>query len=298
MPLTCGGTAALAHWITGIGWIESFLVGAALSPTDPVFAAAIVGNQQVPAPLRHLLNVESGLNDGLALPAVLLLLSHLGASNSTVHVVLSEVALGVGIGIAIPWITIRIERSRYLGVSSQYQPVLGLAILLLVYSVSSVLHAHEFLATFSAGIAVASMSQALSRRFRRLGEIISELMKLAALLVFGALLSPAFVSETSWRDALFALAALMLVRPIALVLALLGSNLPWPQRLVAAWFGPKGFASVVFGLIIFHSRLEHATHLAHLVALTVTASIIAHSSTDVPVARWLRQQISDPSNKI
>ena len=151
-------------------------------------------------------------------------------------------------------------------------------------------HANEFLAAFAAGVTVASLSEQLPKRFHAFGEILSELMKLAALLIFGSLLSPTFLSTTTWQELAFATAAIVVVRPVALLLALLGSDLPWPQRLVAAWFGPKGFASVVFGLIILHSSLTHARYLAHLIALVVAGSIIAHSSTDVPIARWLNRR--------
>ena len=75
LPLTALGTAVLAHYVAGLGWLEALLVGAILSPTDPVFAAAIIGRKEIPYRLRHLLNVESGVNDGLALPLVLVLIA-------------------------------------------------------------------------------------------------------------------------------------------------------------------------------------------------------------------------------
>ena len=91
MPLTLLATAALAHYIAGLAWLESLLVGAVLSPTDPVFAAAIVGREGIPWRLRHLLRVESGLNDGLALPLVLVLLAHLQVSGAEGAKLLEEI---------------------------------------------------------------------------------------------------------------------------------------------------------------------------------------------------------------
>ena len=73
MPLTCGLVAVAAHTLTDLGWTESFLLGALLSPTDPVLSSMVVTNPRVPRLIRHSLNLESGLNDGLALPAVLAL---------------------------------------------------------------------------------------------------------------------------------------------------------------------------------------------------------------------------------
>ena len=94
MPLTMLFTAIAAHFLAGLGWVEAFLIGAILVPTDPVFASAIVGRQEVPRRLRHLLNVESGVNDGLALPVVIALLAV--ASHQEVHFLeyVSEVAGG------------------------------------------------------------------------------------------------------------------------------------------------------------------------------------------------------------
>jgi len=93
MPLAFLGIALLTHWLVGFDWTTSFLVGAVLSPTDPVFASAIVGRQQVPARLRQLLNVESGINDGLALPFVLIFLAAAAPSGHGEHASLGSIAL-------------------------------------------------------------------------------------------------------------------------------------------------------------------------------------------------------------
>ncbi len=110
------------------------------------------------------------------------------------------------------------------------------------------------------------------------------MLKLAAILVFGALISPAFLAEIPFSGYLFAALALLLARPIAIGISLLGSGLPKPERAAAAWFGPKGFASVVYGLLILDAGVPGADAMFHLVALVIVASILAHSSTDVPIA--------------
>ncbi|HKJ24409.1 MAG TPA: cation:proton antiporter, partial [Myxococcota bacterium] len=112
LPLTLLGVAALARALIGFDWADALLVGAVLAPTDPVFAAAIVGREEVPARLRRLLNVESGLNDGLALPVVLALLTHAGVGHASLGALLAEVALGIALGVAIPWAVLRLEASR------------------------------------------------------------------------------------------------------------------------------------------------------------------------------------------
>ncbi len=106
LPLTLAATAVLARYVAGLPWVESLLIGAVLSPTDPVFAAAIVGREEIPYRLRNLLNVESGLNDGLALPIVVVLLAVVGPESIHSVDLISEVIAGVAIGIVVPAIAI------------------------------------------------------------------------------------------------------------------------------------------------------------------------------------------------
>jgi NhaP-type Na+/H+ or K+/H+ antiporter len=293
LPLTLIGTALLARWVVGFPWPESFLLGAVLSPTDPVFAAAIVGRAEVPARLRQLLNVESGLNDGLALPIVMAMLAVVASEHFSLGEVLQEVTSGVVVGILVPWMAIRLEQTRYFSAHASYQPLNAFAIGLLVLSISTLVHANEFLAAFAAGVTVATVGPDVRDAFHRFGELLAELLKLAALLVFGALISPRFLAEIPASGYLFALLVLVVVRPAALSLSLLKSPLDWRERATAAWFGPKGFASVVFGLLILKEAKSakidwgRADALFHLVALCIASSIVAHSSTDILVARWL-----------
>jgi NhaP-type Na+/H+ or K+/H+ antiporter len=137
--------------------------------------------------------------------------------------------------------------------------------------------------------ALATLSPGLRRAFEEFGWTLSELIKLAALLVFGALMSPAFLAESPAPGYLFAGLVLFLARPLALAVALFGSGLDWREWIAAAWFGPKGFASVVYGLLILNAGVERADLLFHLIALVTVMSIVAHSSTDVLVARWFRR---------
>jgi NhaP-type Na+/H+ or K+/H+ antiporter len=142
-----------------------------------------------------------------------------------------------------------------------------------------------FLAAFAAGVALATVSEPARRDFEGVGERASEVLKFAALLMFGIVLGLRTFREADWRGWAFAAAVLLIARPAAILLSLLWSELPWRERLTAAWFGPRGFASVVFGLMILNSRAPGTGHLFGLVAITVALSIVAHSSTDVLATR-------------
>ena len=286
LPLTLLVTAVLAHLLVGLGWVEALLVGAILAPTDPVFAAALVGNDKVPGRLRQLLNVESGVNDGLALPFVVVLLA-LAADSDNLHLATIgwELLLGIAIGIVVPWVAIRLERTRWFAVSRQYAPLNAVAIGLLVLALGKTTHANLFLAAFAAGVTVATIGRKEREAFEQFGELVAEILKLAALLVFGALLGPAFFGGFGWQEWVFAVLALVLARPVALWVSFLGARLTRREQLAAMWFGPKGFASVVYGLLVIAAGIPAADEVFALVALTIVVSIVAHSSTDIVVAR-------------
>ena len=288
LPLTLMATAALAHYVAGLSWLNAWLVGAVLSPTDPVFAAAIVGKEGVSARLRHLLNIESGLNDGLALPIVLGVLALGGAAAGTPLQPLGELALGGAIGVAVPWIVAQFERTRFFGVAHSHEPFFPFAIGLVVFALAELVQANQYLATFTAGVTLASVRTPRSETANAFGEDLAELLKLAALLVFGTLISLPFLRDVSLRGYAFAALALLVARPVGLALALMGAALGWRDRLAAMWFGPKGFASVIYGLLVLKSGIAGADQAFHLIAVVIVASIIAHSSTDVVMARWLK----------
>lgn len=290
LPITLLLTAVVAHYIVGLDWLPSLLLGAVLSPTDPVFAAAIVGREEVPGRLRHLLNVESGLNDGLALPIVLVLLAASGGADASGWGLAGELGLGVAIGLVVPLVVLSLERLPFLAATKGLQPLLPAAIGLLVLGLCLTTHGNLFLAAFAAGITVASFAPEFRHEFEQLGELVAEQLKLLAILVFGALITPAFLfRETPWTGWVFAILALVLVRPVALLISLAGSGLAMREQAAAMWFGPKGFASVVYGLLVLDSAIADANVLFHLIALTIAVSIVAHSSTDVLVARQFRE---------
>ena len=290
MPLAFAGMAVLGRLVVGLPWTEAFLVAAVLAPTDPVFAAALVGREEVPGRLRHLLNVESGVNDGLALPVVVVLLAAVSGTDADPLVAVGEAGLGIALGVAVPWLVVLVERVPFLSPATRYEPLNALAIGLLVLALASVTHANEFLAAFSAGVTVATVGPEVRDSFHRFGDLLTELLKLAALLVFGALISPSLLSDIDWADAAFVALVILAARPVALSIALFRSRMGWRERIAAAWFGPKGFASVVYGLLIVRSGAENSSQLFGLVAVVVGVSILAHSSTDVLVARWFREE--------
>jgi NhaP-type Na+/H+ or K+/H+ antiporter len=294
MPLTMVGIALPAHYLAGLDWSTAFLVGAILSPTDPVFASAIVGREDVPLRLRRLLNVESGLNDGLALPFVLIFIATTTHAEPHLGEVALELVAGLALGIAVPAVVVLAWRSRVLTAEPRLQALGPLAIAVILYAACHLTHANPYLAAFAAGSTIATLDRVAAERFEHFGDLLSETTKFAALLVFGALITPERLSDLSLGDWAVAVIAILLVRPAAMLLSLLRTSLPARERSVAAWFGPKGFASVVYGLLAVQAGIPSGDHVFDLVAITIALSIVLHSSTDVPVAKAL--QVEPPDN--
>ncbi|OLZ58090.1 cation:proton antiporter [Amycolatopsis keratiniphila] len=294
MPLTMVGIAVPAHFLVGLDWPTAFLLGAILSPTDPVFASAIVGREDVPGRLRRLLNVESGLNDGLALPFVLIFLATAAHAPTDIGKIGLELLLGLVLGVAVPVGIALAWRLKFLTSEARLQALGPLAIAVSLYAACHLLHANPYLAAFAAGVTLASLDRLAAEHFEPFGDLLSEITKFAALLVFGALITPERLSHLSLGAWFVAVLAILLVRPAAMMLSLTGSRLEGRERATAAWFGPKGFASVVYGLLALQSGIPDNETVFDLVAVTIALSIVLHSSTDVPIAKALR--IEPPDN--
>ncbi|CAN5313993.1 cation:proton antiporter [soil metagenome] len=300
MPLTFVITTLLGVWLLGIPWSQALLIAAVLAPTDPVFASAIVGRNEIPERVRGLLNVESGLNDGLALPVVLIFIAASGGPDVDALVLTLELVGGVMLGVVVPLIVSALLRVRFFSATPLYASLGPIAIALIIYGVATVTGANLYLAAFSAGITIASAAPQMRDAFIEYGEFIGEIVKLLAIFVFGALISPSVLGDVSPLGYLFAVLILVIARPVAVEIALIGSKLPWEERATAAWFGPKGFASVLYGLLVLESGSPDAPHLFHLIVVAISISIIAHSSTDVPIAGYFsrleqRDQAKTPS---
>jgi NhaP-type Na+/H+ or K+/H+ antiporter len=123
------------------------------------------------------------------------------------------------------------------------------------------------------------------------------LLKLAALLLFAMLIAPRFFEPVSWRDLVFVLMAVFIVRLFVFAFSMLKAGLSRRERLIAGWFGPKGFASVVYGYMILKASFPGSDHLAHLMGIAIVASVVVYSSTDILVARWLKKHPVEASQE-
>jgi sodium/hydrogen antiporter len=285
MPFTFLLIAVATHLLFKLPWLEAFLVGAVLSPTDPVFASLIIERDVIPLRLRRLLNVESGLNDGLALPVILILVRVIGSDKIEPLSLAGELLGGVLIGVAIPWLAIRLESNRFFATSAIYEVLMAFAIGILILALCTLLNTNVFLAMYSAGITIATLSDRFRQAFEQFGELVTELLKAAALFLFGMLITPNLFRENGVNGYVFAAFVLFIARPLSIFIVLLHQKLTRLETVTAAWFGPKGFSSIFYALLLLKSAILNANQLFDILALTIIVSIVLHSSTDVFFAR-------------
>jgi sodium/hydrogen antiporter len=296
MPVTAAIVGVAAHLLVDLSWTEAFLLGALLAPTDPVLTSSIVTNPRVPRIVRHSLNLESGLNDGLALPAVVTLLAALGASGGHFvwwRFVIQDVGLGFAYGLGLGWLGSLLMPGLRDSLSVRSIPAhqkslyaLGLAFATYGITVLSP-KGNGFIAVFVAAIVLGLRRPEIRAHFEQRADEVIELVKLGIFLVFGSLLTLDALESNGWAALGLIAVAFLLARPLAVWIALSGTSIDRPTRLFMGWFGPKGVATMTFSLLVLDQHVHNGERIFDLAALAVFCSIIAHSLTDTPGARWI-----------
>lgn len=295
MPITAVIVGVTAHALVGLSWTEAFLVGALLSPTDPVLTSSIVTNPRVPRLVRHSLNLESGLNDGLALPPVLALLAALTATGAFVwwRFVLQDIGLGLVYGLVCGWLaSVLLPRPRAnlleRSMPAHQKSLFALGAAFATYGLAVLSpKGNGFIAVFVAAIVLGVRRSDLRVHFEHHAEEVVEIVKLGVFLVFGSLLTLHALTREGYAAIAFVAIVFLLARPLAVWIALLGTPTDRPTRLFMGWFGPKGVATMTFALIVLDSNIAAGTRIFDLVALVVFCSIIVHGASDTPGANWI-----------
>ncbi len=295
MPLTLVLLALAAKGLFAqLSWAEAFLLGAVLSPTDPVVTSAVVTAKRIPSAVRHTLNIESGMNDGLALPLVLFFLVLATGSGGAIGEggkLFGEAAVGAAIGVAVAVLAGQaIRRLPGGGFMHKYEGVYALGIALATFGLAEVTFGNGLIAVFVAGIALAIARHDIPQAFSEFNESVSATFQAITFLVFGALIVATGRPDDLLRIGVFVLFALLVARPLAVLVSFLGVALPRPQKLFIAWFGPKGVATMLFALLVLNSTDVERSLVFDVAAFTVLGSILAHGLTDTIGASWLERK--------
>jgi sodium/hydrogen antiporter len=297
MPLTAVIVAAGTKLLTGLSWTESFLVGALLSPTDPVLSSNVVTNPRVPALVRHSLNLESGLNDGLALPAVLALSAALAVGGGhfvwwrfLVENIVLGFAVGVVVGLAAAWLAPR-DVGLGDGIPAHQRSLFALGTAFATYGLAVLApHGNGLIAVYVAAIVLGVRRPDVRGYFERQAADLVELVKLGIFVVFGSLLTLDGLFGSGWAAVGVVAVTLLVARPVAVFAALAGTRTDTATRAFMSWFGPKGVATMTFSLLVLGQRIGAGATIFNLAALTVFCSILAHGATDTAGVEWLARR--------
>lgn len=297
LPLTIVA-GALLGWVLfpGLPAMMLLLLAAAVAPTDAGLGAATVLNPVVPVRVRRMLNVESGLNDGLSTPFVLFAIAALAGEEGlqpvqSIGAALVDLAVGILVGAAVGAAAgLLLGWSRRHGFSSRRtRPLAVLVLPLLAYFGAELAGGNAFVAAFVAGTAFAGSARWLEEEESSLAltEALADPLGFAVWFSFGFVAVPLLADAAGWPELLFAVLALTLLRMLPVALALLGTGLRPPTVAFVGWFGPRGLASVVFTLLAAEG-LEVDDDLTRVIAaicLTVLLSVLAHGLSADPLAR-------------
>ncbi|MDQ6776060.1 MAG: cation:proton antiporter [Actinomycetota bacterium] len=297
MPITAAIVAVVTHIFIGLTWAQSFLLGALLSPTDPVLSSGVVTDARVPRIVRHSLNLESGLNDGLALAAVLALAAAVDTRSHHFvwwHFALQDVGLGFAFGIVCGLVaSIVMPPATARRIPTVQKTLYGLGIAFATYS-ATVLppRGNGLIGVFVAAIVLGARRPDLRDHFvEGAGEVI-EIVKLGVFTVFASLLTVDGLTTGGWAAVAVVVATLLVARPAAIWAALAGTGLDPAAKGFMAWFGPKGVATMAFALLILGRGLPGGQQIFDIAALTVVASVVLHGLTETRGIAWLRERSS------
>ncbi|MFF0445970.1 cation:proton antiporter [Streptomyces sp. NPDC004609] len=310
LPLTMA-LGWLVAWavLPGLSVWELAVIGVILAPTDAALGQQAVSDERVPALVRHGLSVESGLNDGIALPFFLLALAAAGGGQHGHQGPLAAFFLALvassAIGLAAGWLGARVlGRSMARGWSTPaWRQLLVLAVPATAYALCAVVDGSGFIGAWTAGLAFGSVMRAKTpaglppasippeassgealrdeavRDEVELSDRLGELLTALSFLMFGGLILGPALQHVDWRMPLYAVISLTVIRMVPVAVALLGTGLRAPTVAYIGWFGPRGLASVVFGLIALEERLPGTELLSGVVAVTVGLSVLLHGAS-------------------
>ena len=292
LPLTIVFGWALAAWFfPQFGFWLALLVGAALAPTDAALGIPVVTNPAVPSRIRQLITVESGLNDGIATPVVMLAIAGAAAAAGLESAAgpgsaIVELLVGAGVGAAIGagggWL-LQVARQRGTG-AEDFAGIGVLALSLLAYSAALAVGGNGFVAAFCGGLAFGTCAGQRAPAELVFVEQMGGLVSLLVWLAFGAITIPIMLAHSVPLTIAYAVLSLTVVRMVPVALASIGAGLGRSTVLFVGWFGPRGLASLVFALLALEALGPLADQAVAVIAATVLLSVLAHGISAAPLA--------------
>ena len=303
LPLTMLlGTGLGLVMFSSAGIMAILLMAFILSPTDAALGQAVVKSEEVPHEIREAISVESGLNDGIALPPILICMALLGAEaggqeSAWLGFVIKQITLGPIVGMIVGWsggwlIQNMSDRGW---MEETFQRLSALPIAILAFACAELIGGNGFISAFVAGLGVrvGITSTAVRHQVQEFGETLGTQFILVVFLVFGLTLVPAATQYWGWMELLYALASLTIIRMLPVAIALLGTGLDWRTIAFIGWFGPRGIASVLYLLMAIAAiGFVGYEQVMSVIVLTVMISVFAHGISAVPLSLRYGKSVS------
>lgn len=304
LPLTiAAGIAAGLAIFDSLTFFEVALLATMLAPTDAALGQAVVTNPSVPPTVRESLNVESGLNDGICVPVLLVFLALATgsveggeATNLVLQLPVQEIGIGAGLGLLLAFsssVALKWSGTRGWIAGSWIQvPVVALA--MTCFGLSQWLDGSGFIGCFVGGMVFGALTKdhAVKEQVLAGAESFGNVLSLLTWFVFGAVVVGMGLSNMSWQVLVYALLSLTVIRMIPVLVCLLGAGMRTDSRLFIGWFGPRGLASIVFIVMVVAQELPGSETLVAIVTWTVAFSIIAHGISAAPFAARYGERVS------
>ncbi len=301
LPLTIiVGTLVAAGLFAGLSFWEGAVLAAILAPTDAALGQAVVSSRRVPVRIRQALNVESGVNDGVVLPVLLILLAGAGAAEHTesvgywVQFTALQITLGPLVGIGVGYVGGKLVElgSRTGWMNHAFQQIAALGLALLAFAAAELVGGNGFIAAFCAGLTLGNTSRAICACLYEFAEVEGQLLSLLIFMVFGVVLVPIALDHVTGMVLLYSLLSLTVIRFLPVAISLLGARLRWDTVLFLGWFGPRGIASILFALLVLEqSTLPGREDILVIVVTTVFLSVFAHGLTAFPGTKWYAHRL-------
>jgi NhaP-type Na+/H+ or K+/H+ antiporter len=272
----------------GITLFELCILATILAATDAALGKGVITNQDVPAVVREGLNVESGVNDGLAVPVLLVFIALATGSSEgqdgkalALTLVAKEIGIGlaVGVGLTLIGTTLATWCNRQGWFSDIWTQVLVVALAVACFATAQSLHGSGYIAAFFGGLVFGNLLGAGSHKLVHSAEGIGEMLAMGTWTIFGAVVVGQAWSGLSWQVLVYSLLSLTVIRVLPMVLSLAGSGESLESKLFLGWFGPRGLASIVFLIIVATHHLPGFETISQTVACTVTLCVLAHGLT-------------------
>jgi sodium/hydrogen antiporter len=268
------------------------MLAAMLAPTDAALGKPVVTNRAVPAVMREALNLESGLNDGICVPIVVLLLGLAigtqiegGTLGHVARVVIEAIGLGAAIGLVLTWSTVRILRfAESRGwISEHWVEIPIVALAAACFAAAQAVGGSGFIACFVGGLLLSGLGARHKQDLLRGAEHMGEALALLTWVTFGGIVVARMIDRVTWPALLYAVLSLTVVRMLPVFLCLIGTRTNVADKLFIGWFGPRGLATIVFAVLILDEKLPGNDTIMLAAGWTVLLSVIAHGVTANPL---------------